>query len=78
MPAYQQVAIAFAGMHDTPVRMIAKGVVKVRLSSVFLAPNFAHSFLNACQHDPPPCNTHLPPDGLQTGVDVAHLTDPSA
>ena len=28
MPAYQQVAVAFAGMHDTPVRMIAKGVVK--------------------------------------------------
>ena len=28
MPAYQQVAVAFAGMHDKPARMIAKGVVK--------------------------------------------------
>lgn len=28
MPAYQQVARQFADMHDTPARMVAKGVLR--------------------------------------------------
>lgn len=28
MPVYQQVARSFADMHDTPIRMLAKGVIK--------------------------------------------------
>ena len=28
LPVYRQVAVAFAGMHDTPARMVAKGVLR--------------------------------------------------
>lgn len=28
LPVYRQVAVAFAEMHDTPVRMVAKGVLR--------------------------------------------------
>ena len=28
LPVYHQVAVSFAQMHDSPVRMVAKGVVR--------------------------------------------------
>ena len=50
----------------------------LQLSGVPLALHAAESFLDTCQHSPPPCNTQLPPGGLHTGAVVAHLAGPLA